>query len=89
MVSLERYHVMSEEEILEILNREDPSINMCASDHAKMAWEFLEEPVNENESDQEYCSSPDNEEIHERIQQKKKKPMMNCQNHLHQLIMTI
>ena len=51
---------MSEEEILEKLIRENPSRNMCASDHVMMAWEYLEEPINENESDHENCSSPDN-----------------------------
>ena len=59
MVNLERYHVMSEEEILEKLNRENPSRNICMSDHAMMAWEYLEEPI---ESDHENCSSPENEE---------------------------
>ena len=62
MVNLERYHVMSEEEIVEKLNKENPSRNMCTSDHAMMAWEYLKEPINENESDHENCSSPDNEE---------------------------
>ena len=27
-----------------------------------MAWEYLEEPINENESDHENCYSPNNEE---------------------------
>ena len=35
---------------------------MCTSDHVMMAWEYLEEPINENESDHENCSSPDNGE---------------------------
>ena len=61
MVSLERYHVMREEEILEKLNTENPSRNMCTN-HAMMAWEYLEEPINENESDHENCSSPHNED---------------------------
>ena len=63
IINLERYHVMSEEGILEKLNRENPSRSMCTSDHAMMAWEYLEEPIIENESDHENCSSPDNEEI--------------------------
>ena len=56
MVNLERYsyHVMSEKEILQKLNREkNLSRNACTSDHAMMAWEYLEEPINENESDHE------------------------------------
>ena len=62
MVNLERYHVMSEKEILEKLNRENSSRNVCTSDHAMMAWENLEESINENESDSEDYNSPDNEE---------------------------
>ena len=62
---------------------------MCTSDDAMMAWEYLEEPINENESDHENCNSPDNEKIHKRILQKMKKLMMNSQNHLLQLIMII
>ena len=31
---------------------------MSTSDHAMMAWEYLEEPINENEFDHEHCSSP-------------------------------
>ena len=89
MVNLERYHVMSEEQILEKLNRENPSRNMCTNNHAMMAWEYLEEPINENESDHENCSSPDNKENCQIIQQKKKKLMMNSQNHLPQLIMIV
>ena len=61
-VNLERYHVMSEEEILKKLNRQNPSRNVCTSDHAMMACEYLQEPINENEGDHENCSSPDNEE---------------------------
>ena len=53
MVDIERYHVMSETEILEKLNKENPAINTSMSDHAMMAWEYLEEPINENESDSE------------------------------------
>ena len=53
MVNLERYHVMSEKEILAKLNRENPSRNACISDHAMMAWEYLEEPINENKSGSE------------------------------------
>ena len=48
MVNLERYHVMSGKEILEKLNRENPSRNISTSDHAAMARENLEEPINEN-----------------------------------------
>ena len=62
MVNLERYHVMSEEEILETLNRKNPSRIMRTSNHAMMAGEYLEEPINENESDHENCNSPVNEE---------------------------
>ena len=40
----------------------NPSRNMCASDPAMMAWEYLEGAINENKSDHENCSSPDNEE---------------------------
>ena len=39
MVNLERYHVMSEKEILEKLNSENPSRNSSTSDHAMKAWE--------------------------------------------------
>ena len=60
-MNLERYHVMSEEEILGKLNRENSSRNTCTNNHAMMALEYLEEPINENESDHENCSSPDNE----------------------------
>ena len=35
---------------------------MFTSDHAMMDWEYLEEPINENESEHENCSSPDSEE---------------------------
>ena len=34
---------------------------MKKNDHAMMAWEYLEKHINENESDHENCSSPDNE----------------------------
>ena len=51
MVNLERYHVMSEKEILEKSNRENPSRNISTSDHAMTAWENLEEPINENYND--------------------------------------
>ena len=61
MVNLERYHVMSEKEILEKLNRENPSRNVCTSDHAMMAWENLEKPINENKNDSENYNSPDEE----------------------------
>ena len=49
-------------EILEKSNRENPSRNVCTSDHAMMAWEYLEEQINENESDPENYNSPDNED---------------------------
>ena len=39
MVNLERYHVMSEKEILEKLNSENPSRNSSTSDRAVKAWE--------------------------------------------------
>ena len=89
MVNLERYHFMGEKEILEIKQGEPFKRNICTSDHAMMAWENLEEPINENESDSENYNSPDNEENCKSIQQKKKKPMMNSQNHLLQLIVVI
>ena len=60
MVNLERYHVMSERVILEILNWENPSRNIYTSDHAIMTWETLGEPINENESDSENYNSPIN-----------------------------
>ena len=85
MVNFERYHVMSEKEILERSNRENPSRNICTSDHATMAWENLEEPINENENDSEDYNSPENEGN----LQEKKKLMMNSQNHLLQLTMSI
>ena len=62
---------------------------MGTSDDAMMAWEYLEGPIYENESDHENCNSPDHEKIHKRILQKKKKLMMNSQNHLLQLTMII
>ena len=37
MGNLERYHAMSEKEILGKLNRETPSGSACKSDHAMMA----------------------------------------------------
>ena len=42
---------MSAKEIIEKLNRENPAKNTYMTDHAMMAWEYLEEPINENESD--------------------------------------
>ena len=50
MVNLERYHVISEKEVLEELNSENPSRNISPNEHAMMAWEYLEEleePINE------------------------------------------
>ena len=38
---------MSESEILQKLNRDNPSRNISTSDHAMMAWDYLEEPINE------------------------------------------
>ena len=63
MVSLKRYHVMSEKETIEKLTRENHSRNICTSDHAMMAWENLEEPINENENDSEDYNSPEDGEI--------------------------
>ena len=51
MVNLERYHAMSESGILHKLNRENSSRNSSTNDYAMMAWENLEEPINENEND--------------------------------------
>ena len=66
MVNLERYHVMSESEILQKLNRENPSRNISTGDHAMMALENLEEPINENESDTEDYNSLEDEEYKQR-----------------------
>ena len=56
LVNLERYHVMSEKEILEnFIGR-----TLCTSDHAIIAWENLEEPINENDS--KVYNSPEEEE---------------------------
>ena len=66
MVNLERYHVMSESEILQKLNRENPSRNISTGDHAMMASENLEEPINENESDTEDYNSLEDEEYKQR-----------------------
>ena len=85
MVNFERYHVMSKNEILERSNRENPSRNTCTSDHATMAWENLEEPINENENDSEDYYSLENEGN----LQEKKTLLMNSLNHLLQLIMSI
>ena len=63
MVNLERYHVMRESRILQKLNRENPSRNISTSDHAMMAWENLEEPINENENDTEDDNLLKNEEF--------------------------
>ena len=54
-----------------------------------MAWEYLEEPINENESDSENFNHQIMKKIQKRIRQKKKKPMLSSQNHLLQLIMII
>ena len=55
MVKLERYDVMTESEILQRLDSEKLNslryIN--TTDHAMMGWKNLEEPINENESDEE------------------------------------
>ena len=55
MANLERYHVMSESEILQRLNSENPNSSryINTSDHAMMAWESFKEPINENESDED------------------------------------
>ena len=55
MANLKRYHVMSENEILQRLNRENlnSSRNISTSDHAMMAWENLEKSINENENDED------------------------------------
>ena len=64
MVNIERYsyHVVSEKEILEKLKRENPTRNAYLCVHAMMAWEYMEEPIEENESDSENFNSPNNEE---------------------------
>ena len=51
-----------QKQILEKLNRENPSRKACISDDAMIAWEYLEEPINENISDSEEFRSPDNDE---------------------------
>ena len=53
MVHLERYHVMSESEIIQRLNRENQNSlrYISTSDHVMMAWENLEEAINENKND--------------------------------------
>ena len=66
MVNLEGYHVMSESEILQKLHRENPSRNISTSDHAMMAWENLEEPINENKNDTEDNCSLEEEEYKQR-----------------------
>ena len=58
---------MSEKEILEILNRVNPSRNICTSDHAMMVGESLEELNNENDHDSENYNSPEDEENLQRI----------------------
>ena len=82
LVNVERYHVMSEKEIFEKLNRENPSRNVCTSDHAMMAWEYLEEPINKTKVILKSIIHQIRKKIHKRIQQKKKKPTVNSQNHL-------
>ena len=62
MVNIERYHVMSEKEFVQKFKKENPTRNGFLSDHAMMAWEYLEDPINENESDSEHLNSPNNEE---------------------------
>ena len=85
MVNLERYHMVSESEILQKLNNENPSRNININEHAMMAWENLKEPINEN--DTEDSDSLEDEKYKKRIQKKKKKLMMNSHKHLPQLIM--
>ena len=51
MVNKERYHVMSTKDILEKINSENPSRNISPRDNAMMAWENLEERINQNVSD--------------------------------------
>ena len=89
LVNVERYHVMSEKEIFEKLNRENPSRNVCTSDHAMMAWEYLEEPINKTKVILKSIIHQIRKKIHKRIQQKKKKPTVNSQNHLLQQIMIV
>ena len=77
LVNLERYHVMSESEILQRLNGENTNSSRC---YTMMAWGNLEEPINENKMM--------TTKIHLRMKnistrtQKKKKLMMNTQKHL-------
>ena len=54
MVNLERYHVMTESEIIQILYSENlnSSRQRKTSDHAMMAWENFEEPINTNKIDE-------------------------------------
>ena len=53
MVNLERYHVMRESEILQKLNRENPSRNISTSDDAMMAWENVEVLKPESDKDRQ------------------------------------
>ena len=82
MVNLERYHVMSESEILQKLNREKLSKNISTSDHAMMAWENLEEPINENENDKEDYNSLEDEDYEQKNSKEEEDAMMNSQKHL-------
>ena len=51
MANLERYHMVSESEILQKLTNENPSRNININEHAMMAWENLKEPINENDTE--------------------------------------
>ena len=55
MVNLERYHVMTESEILQRLTSENLNSSRYknTSDHAMMDCKNLEEPINENEIDED------------------------------------
>ena len=65
-MNLERYHVMSGSEILQKLNIENPSRNTSTKDHTMMAWENLDEPINEDENDTEDYNLLENEKFEQK-----------------------
>ena len=85
MVNLERYHMVSESEIRQKLNNENPSRNINVNEHAMMAWENLKDQL--MKMTQKTVIHLRMKNTKKRIQKKKKKLMMNSHKHLPQLIM--
>ena len=58
---------MSESETLQKVNRDNPSRNISTSDHAMMAWDYLEEPINEMKMEQKMIIHLKMKKLSERI----------------------